>query len=189
MKTSLPDFIGEINRSKKSGLLSVNIKKANTLLKLYFRDGELYHIACGDSKGAACLTSVLGGDFSSYFFMPDVALQSSDSTLPPLEDIVRFFNNPTAAVEVAPHPGVSAGQPPRPPAAATAALEALRLALIRQIGPAGAKVLSRIVEQKLNAASPPTRDDLRRLIDLLKQEIDNPADRDVFLKEANAIFS
>ncbi len=189
MKTSLPDFIGEIHRSKKSGLLSVNIKKANTLLKLYFRDGELYNITCGGSKGAECLTSTLGGDFSSYFFMPDVALQASDSTLPPLEDIIRFFNNPTAAVEVASPPGVSAGQPPRPPAAATAVPEALKLALIRQIGPAGAKVLARIVEQKWNASSPPTHDDLRRLIDLLKQEIDSQADRDVFVKEANAILS
>jgi hypothetical protein len=53
----------------------------------------------------------------------------------------------------------------------------------------GAKVISRIVEQTWKASSPPTREELLQLIDLLKVEIENPDDRSVFVKEATAILS
>ena len=54
--------------------------------------------------------------------------------------------------------------------------------------PAGAKVMARLIEQKWHASSPPTREEFLRLVDLLKDEIENPDDRNEFLKEAARII-
>ena len=191
MKTALSEFIADINRSRKSGLLSITLKGANTLLKLFFRDGEVYHITCGNVRGAACLAQVTGGEFMEYFFMPNVALNVHDENLPSLMDIIGCCNAAGSAVEVSPHSRRGAGQTAivHTVGDQPAVLEDLKTALIRQIGPAGAKVMSRIVEQKWRASSPPTREEFLRLIDLLKAEIENPDDQNEFIKEAKAILS
>ena len=190
MKIALSEFIAEINRSRKNGLLSINVKNANTLFKLFFRDGEVYHITCGNVRGADCLAQVTGSDFAEYFFIPNMVLKVHDENLPSLADIIQCCSAAGSAVEVSPHTG-KGGQTAgaRDGSSLPAALEDLKLALIRQIGPAGAKVMSRIVEQKWQASSPPTREGLLRLVEFLKDEIENPDDRNEFLKEAAKIIS
>jgi hypothetical protein len=190
MTTSLSEFIAEINRSRKNGLLSVTVKGANTLLKLFFREGELYHLTFGNCKGAGCLARVLGNEFADYFFMPEVSLNVQDGDLPPLTDLIQLFRGKSGTYAAPPDAAVTAG----PPAAVKrgdllTAQEQIKLALIRQIGPAGAKVMTRTVEQKWQSASPPSKNDFLLLIDLLKDEIENANDRNEFLKEARAILS
>lgn len=189
MKTALSEFIEEINRNRKSGLLSITVKGANTLLKLFFREGEVYHATCGNVRGSACLAQASGNDFAEYFFMPDIALNVLDENLPPLADIIRYFSDASSAAEVQLRPGTGGASRGQSVSGPPTAQENLKLALIRQIGPVGAKVISRIVEQTWKASSPPTREELLQLIDLLKVEIENPDDRSVFVKEATAILS
>lgn len=192
MKTGLSEFIAEIYEGRKSGLLSIAVKGANTQLKLFFREGQLYHVTCGSVKGKECLAQAVGQEFSQYFFMPEVSLNVQDGNLPSLADIIQFFKAADKAVEVPAHSGTGGSRPSGaqsgggPPAAA---LEHLTLALVRQIGPAGAKVFSRTIEQKWRASSPATREDLIRLVNILKDEIENPDDRNEFLKEASTIIS
>ena len=191
MEIALSEFIAEINRSRKSGLLSIAVKGANTLLKLFFREGEIYHVTCGNVKGAECLAQAMGGEFAEYFFMPEVSLNVQEGNLPPLADIIRFFEAAGTAVEVPSHPGMGGSQQSRAQTggAPAAVQENLKLALIRQIGPAGAKVMSRTIEQKWRPSSPPTREELLSLVELLKDEIENPDDRNEFLKEATKTIS
>ncbi len=191
MKTGLSEFIAEINRSGKSGLLSIAVKGANTQLKLFFREGQLYHVTCGSVKGKECLAQAVGQEFSQYFFMPEVLLNVQDGNLPPLADIIQFFRAADRAVEVPAHSGTGGSRPSGAQIAgvSAAAQENIKLALVRQIGPAGAKVFSRTIEQKWRASSPATREDLIRLTDILKDEIENPDDRNEFLKEAARIIS
>ena len=191
MKTPLSEFIAEINRTRKTGLLSITVKGVNTQLKMFFREGDVYHITCGHVKGADCLAQAAGSEFAECFFMPEVSLNIHDGNLPPLADIIRFFKTAGTAVEVKQPDGKTA--PPAYPGAAgisdfAGTGEELKTALIRQIGPAGARVTARIIEQKWHASSPPTREELLRLVDLLKDEIENPDDRNEFLKEAAGII-
>lgn len=192
MKTGLSEFIAEIYEGRKSGLLSIAVKGVNTQLKLFFREGQLYHVTCGSVKGKECLAQAVGQEFSQYFFMPEVSLNVQDGNLPSLADIIQFFKAADKAVEVPAHSGTGGSRPSGaqsgggPPAAA---LEHLAMALIRQIGPVGAKVLSRTIEQKWHASSPHTREDLSSLVNILKDEIENPDDRKEFLKEAAKIIS
>jgi len=191
MKNSLSDFIAEINRNRKSGLLSVTIKGANKLLKLFFREGEIYYISCGDAKGWSCVAQAMGHELADYFFMPDVAFNHQDSTLPSLQEIIQYFK-----------PGTTAGDPGAAPMAAAVnapsngqifssaiVLDNLKLALTRQIGPAGGKVVKRIIEQQWRPSSTPTKEEYIQLIDLLKNEVENPEDRNLFIKEAREILS
>ncbi len=191
MKTPLSEFIAEINRTGKTGLLSITVKGVNTQLKMFFREGDVYHVTCGHVKGAECLAQATGNEFAECFFMPEVSLNVHDGNLPPLADIIRFFKTAGTAVAVK-QPDGKAAHPTYPGAAGVSDFagirEELKTALIRQIGPAGAKVMARTIEQKWNASSPPTREELLRLVDLLKDEIENPDDRNEFLKEATRII-
>ncbi|MEK6744666.1 MAG: DUF4388 domain-containing protein [Nitrospirota bacterium] len=190
MKTGLSEFIAEIYQGRKSGLLSIAVKGANTQLKLFFREGQIYHATCGNMKGKECLAQAIGHEFSQYFFMPDVSLNARDGNLPSLADIIQLFRAADKAVEMPARPATGDNQASRvQPGGPAAALEHLTLALIRQIGPVGAKVFSRTIEQKWHASPQPTREDLLRLVDILKDEIENPADRNEFLKETANIIS
>jgi len=190
MKKSLSEFISEINQSRKSGLLSITVKGANTLLKLYFRDGEIYHLTCGNMKGKGCLAQMTETEFADYFFMPNVTLNVVDENLPPLADIIHLFRNHRGTVETAPDPVAARGQPAGVKKGnLLSAQEQLTLALIRQIGPAGTKVSKRIVDEKWKSLSPPSRTDLLRLVNLFKDEIDSEEDRNEFLKETREIIS
>lgn len=66
--------------------------------------------------------------------------------------------------------------------------EELKVALIRQIGPAGGKVLKKIVEETWRVSSP-TKPDLRNLVGLLKNEIEDGENRNQFAKEAEKIIA
>jgi len=192
MKTSLPDYIIEINRNKKSGLLSIPVKGENKIkmLKLFFREGEVYHVACGDVKGWGCMAQMTASDFTDYFFMPDISLNVQDSNLPSLPVIIHYFKSAVAAVETAPGSQTVDSRPPGGTTVPSSAVhEKLKLALTRQIGPAGSKVLTRIVEQQWRPSSPPRKEDFLQLIEFLKNEIENSNDRNTFLKEAREILS
>jgi len=189
MKKTLSEFITEINQSRKSGLLSVTVKGANTLLKLFFREGEIYHLTCGNAKGAGCLAQVAGNEFADYFFMGNVSLNVNDGDVPPLTDIIQLFGNHSAAGEVLSDPALGRGQQSIKKGDLSMAQEQLKLALIRQIGPAGAKVVKKIVDEIWKPSSPPGKQDFLRLADLLKDEIESDEDRTQFLKETREILS
>jgi hypothetical protein len=189
MTMSLSEFITEINRSRKNGLLSITVKGANTLLKLFFREGELYHLTFGNCKGAGCIARVIGNEFAEYFFMPEVSLNVEAGDVPPLAEIIQLFRGKAGTQTAPPGSAVGGAQPVVKRGDLSSAQEQIKLALIRQIGPAGAKVMTKTAEQKWQAASPPSKNDFMLLIDLLKDEIDNADDRNEFVKEARAILS
>jgi len=190
MKNSLSDFIAEINRNRKSGLLSVTVKGANKLLKMFFREGEVYYISCGDAKGWSCVAQTTGYELADYFFMPDVSFNNQDGSLPSLQEIVQYFK-PGSTAAAPPAAAQAAGSPPSNGQVflPTIVLDNLKLALTRQIGPAGGKVVKRIVEQQWHPSSPPGKDDYLQLIEFLKNEIENPDDRSLFIQEARALLS
>jgi len=184
VKNTLSDFIAELNQNRKSGLLSVPVKGANKLLKLFFREGELYYVACGDAKGWSCVAQAGDCEHAEYFFMPDASFNAQDGSLPALQEIVHYFKS-SAMSGAAPGTAQTGGKT----GTAAGALDAITLALTRQIGPAGGKVVKRIVEQKWHPLSPPSKADYAQLIELLKNEIENADDRNLFIQEARELLS
>jgi hypothetical protein len=182
VKTSLSDLITDINRTRKTGLLSINIRGSSNLFKMFFKEGETYHIAFGNYKGSECLSNLDTLDFSEYSFISDIKLDLK-SDIPPTAQIVQLFKVIGKVVEEkggggTVSPGVSLD---------VRIGEALKTALTRQIGPAGGKVFTRVVEGKWRPSSTPTRDNLIELIELLKNEIDDADGKNEFVKEARKI--
>jgi len=191
MKFSLSEFITELNLGKKSGLLSVSVKSANTLLKIYFRDGDIYHVTFGNHRGSKSIEQVTKFELAEYIFIPDISMNISDTDLPPVTAIAELFRNGTAAGGVS----SASGTAERPAAAGGSAFssaatvqERLKTALVRQIGPAGTKVMAKIVSTQWHAPATPGREDYLRLVDLMKAEIENADDQNEFVKEAKTFL-
>lgn len=182
MKTSLSDLIADINRTRKTGLLSINIRGSTNLFKMFFKEGEIYHIAYGNYKGHECLSNLDTLDFSEYSFISDIKLDLK-SDIPPTAQIIQLFKVIGKIVEEKGGGGASSSG-----AGLDARIsEALKTALTRQIGPAGGKVFTKVVEGKWRSSSMPTRDNLLELIELLKGEIDDADSKNDFVKEARKI--
>jgi hypothetical protein len=186
----LSDFIAELNRNRKSGLLSVTVKGANKLLKLFFREGELYYVACGDAKGWSCVAQAGDCESSEYFFMPDASFNVQDSNLPALQEIIHYFKSTATSGDSAAGAKVAGNSPANGKTGSSpGVLENITLALTRQIGPAGGKVVKRIVEQQWHPSSPPSKADYAQLIEFLKNEVENADDRNLFIQEARELLS
>lgn len=191
MKQLLSDVIAELNRTKQSGQLSLSVKGGNSLFKIFFKDGKVYHITCGEKADADCLEIFDGSEFSEVFFLPNIRVDIPNVTVPPTEHLIQFFRDRQLTVEMKQPLAAGTGAASQAPAGANGFVriqEGLRVALIRQIGPVGGKVLLKVLQEKWNVASP-TKEDLRALIDLLKAEIDDAENKNEFAKEAEKLIS
>jgi hypothetical protein len=193
MKMTLSEIVADINRGKKTGILSIAIRGDDkNLLKIFFKDGDVYHLTCGAQKDFDCLGQCDTLDFSSSSFLPnaksDVARSAS---LPATSEIIRILEKKNVPIEVM---GLGAKTAAAGGAGAAASgnfakiQEELKVALIRQIGPAGGKVLKKVVEEAWHVSSP-TKADLQKLVGLLKDEIEDGENRNQFVKEAEKIIA
>ncbi len=189
MKTAIAEIVADINRKRKTGLLSVMVRDNNSLFKIYFRDGEIYHLSCGSLKGAECLRGIDQLEFSDCSFISEVKLDKGTGSVPSMEEILqRLANSAKTAVYKHPEGGGQASKTP-PTDNFAHIRNGLKVALMRQIGPVGDRVLSKIMDSKWRASSPPTSEEYRELINLLKEEIDDVSDRNTFEQEARHIIS
>jgi hypothetical protein len=184
MSILLAKIVGDVLDGKKTGVLTVFVKGGNHLLKLFFRDGECYHLTCGNLKNAECVDNLLSIELGDCLFVPDVKLDASGGgSVPSTDELIRKFTEMGVMVEakLADGGGKATG---KDDSADAKKLEMIKVALIRQIGPAGGKVMSRIVDGKWRASTPYSREDLDTLINLLKNEIDDQDAKNAFMTEA-----
>jgi hypothetical protein len=191
MRALLADVIAQVNQKKQTGQLSLTVKGGAGLFKIYFKDGEVYHMTCGNQTPSQCLESFDGSEFSECFFIPNIKVDIAQVVTPPTGHLIQFFQDRAITVELKqPMGGATAGQPAEPGTMDGFARiqEELKMALIRQIGPVGAKVLSNIVAHKWRVTTQ-AKEDLRNLVALLKEEIEDEENRKEFLSEAEKIIS
>lgn len=188
MKIALSEVVSDLNRNRKTGLLAVSVKGLNSLFKIFLRDGNIYHVACGSAKGSTCLAQCDEMEFSGYSFLPDIVLEVSGENMPPTGELIQYLQ--VAGKTVDAQEGSSGETQVNSGASAFPRIrEQLKAALIDQVGPAGAKAFTRIVEEKWRPSSTPSREDLVKLVDLLRNVIDDVNDRQQFFKDATRIIS
>jgi hypothetical protein len=121
-------------------------------------------------------------------FIPGTELDKGSADLPATSDIIRTVMTSRKTVLFR---GFSGADQETGQARAADGIEPLRRALItafvRQVGPAGERIFGKIVKENWDSSSSIQRKDIIHLIDLLKKEIDDPADRRHFSEEAHAI--
>jgi hypothetical protein len=182
---TLDSVVSDISQKKKTGMLSVMIKDGNQLLKIYFIDGEIHHILYTDQKDSACLDCLDSIEISECFFLSGVKSNLSGRISMPTSQIIGRL---TASNKSVVCKDMGEGAVPEGFQGFAAIRDRLKAALIRQIGPVGNIVFPKAVE-KWTAASPPTKQGLGALVNLLKEEIDDPKNRAEFVTEANKIIS
>lgn len=188
---TLADVLSDIHRSKNTGLLSITISNDNNQFKVYFLNGDIYHLTYGGKQDAECLQNCTGYNFSSCFFLPNFRLESKKAALPGTVEIIARFGAHTGSIEVKHSDGRAlqpTGMTPEIGAQYARMRDGLKVALIRQIGPAGGKVFSKIVEEKWRVASP-GKADFQNLVALLSTEIDDADNQKQFRSEAEKIIS
>ncbi len=193
MKTTIADIVTHLHQGRKTGLLTLRVVQSSNLFKMFFREGNIYHISYGNIKGAECLTNIDALDFSDYSFITDIKLDISGGGLPATPEIIKLLQMVEKMVEsrsgeVAATPANAGSSKAFESGVFLQLREKLKVALVRQIGPVGGKIFTKIVEQRWQAQSPPQKNDLLNLISLLKEEIDDMNDRKAFLNEANEII-
>jgi hypothetical protein len=193
MEMTLFEVVADINRNKKTGILSIAIKGDDkNLLKMFFKDGDVYHLTCGSQKDADCVSKCDTMDFSSCSFLPNAKAEASqNASLPPTSVIIQMLEKKNARVVITGSFGEKAAPAGGVGTAASGDFvrirEELKVALIRQIGPAGGKVLSKVIDEKWRVATP-TKADLQKLVGLLKEEIEDAANQAQFAKDAEKII-
>ncbi len=184
MNILLAKIVADINEGRRTGVLTVLVKGTNHLLKLFFKDGNVYHITCGSLRDNECFASINTMEFGDCMFLPDVKLDAKAGAVPPTAELIQQLKVWSKMVESR-LGSEGSGSIGSEDSGDVKQLEEIKVALIRQIGPAGAKVMSRIIAEKWHASMPFTREDIETLINLLQVEIDDQDGRKAFIKEAN----
>ena len=188
------DVLQSILRGRQTGQLAITLKGVGNHCKIFFSEGRINHMVCGRQLGAACLDTLIAGNISECFFIPDLKTSNIQTAGLETEQVIRELNERGVTVEVRAFlldkSGASAAAiQNRAPIAAGATSDILRIqeglkaALVDQLGPFGARIFTKVVEKKWGVMSP-TKEDILKLVDLLKDEIEDEEGRREFLAEA-----
>ncbi|NLI30740.1 MAG: DUF4388 domain-containing protein [Nitrospiraceae bacterium] len=192
MNKKLSDLIIELCSAQKTGQLTLPIHGGSHHLKIFLRDGKLYHLACGKMSGVECLQLFSSATITDGFFLPNLKTSIIQSDLPSAAEIARHAEHLT--IEFSARESVDAGQTSTSSAAPvsgtsaqgfSAVSDGLKTALMKQVGPIGAKIMTRLVAQWLSS---PQSNDLSALVRLLSEQIDDLENRNIFLREAENLL-
>jgi hypothetical protein len=183
--STLDSVVSDISQKKKTGMLSVMVKVSNQLFKIYFADGEISHLFYGNRKNSDCFSDLEVLEFADCFFLSGAKSNTAERIDIPTSKIIERLKAANKSV-LCKDMGEGAVRESLQDFAALR--DRLKAALIRQIGPVAEIVFPKIIG-KWTAASPPTKQNLLELLDILKEEIDDPKNRAEFVTEANKIIS
>jgi hypothetical protein len=178
------EVTADIIQKKQTGLLSVIVKNGKHHLKIFFSDGEVYYVAYGDLKDAECMEACENFELSEFFFASGVRVTAKEKCCLSTSAIITQLRK---CIDKSEPPGIkskNAGDPGN----FSVIRDKLKVAIIRQVGPVGEILFSSILDE-WRPSSPPTRQQLVELIDLMKERIEDEKSKKEFTNEANAIIS
>ncbi|MEN2994303.1 MAG: hypothetical protein ABDH19_03010 [Thermodesulfovibrio sp.] len=177
MTKSLADVIEGLYKNKSTGLLTVIFLENKNLLKFYFKEGEVYHISFGWKKGLQCLHEI---NFDNSFlcqFIPQISVNVESETLS-TKEIIKYFKSMKNFVNSDSFSSLEFQK----------IKDAITTALIRQLGPIGNKIIDKYIAEKWILTTPPSKKDFLNLINLLKDEIEDPISKNDFLNEVSSFI-
>ncbi len=190
MKVDLSEVLTDLWRKRKTGLFSLSVHDSNRLFKIFLKEGEVYRISFGNLRGPGCLPLFDELDFKSSFFLPSIELAGERENIPQTPDLISLFKITGKLIDLKKYDHkVSSSSNNEPINNVNRVLDELQAALVEQVGPAGLKAFKRIVEEKWQSVSSPTKEDIQLLVNLLKDLIEDTKDRHIFVVAANRLLS
>lgn len=181
MKKNLADVVDSLFKAKSTGLLTISFSSEKNLLKFYLRNGEIYHISFGFKKGIECLNEIALRQPVSYNFISQISIDITSNDIPSTEDIIKNLKGMNKFVASSDSSIIQSSDFQK-------IKEGIKTALIRQIGPIGGKITEKYITEKWIPSEPPSKEDFLRLVDMLKDEIEDPQSKKEFLQEVNKIL-
>jgi hypothetical protein len=165
---------------------------------MFFSDGKISHIACGKQVDSYCLDTILSSETLECFFIPHLKTSNVDKTNLTTEQVIKIIEDKKITVEFRSISASAVGaRTPMPPEKSSPKVsgqinffkirEGLTAALTNQVGPFGSLIIARVIEKKWGV-SEPTREDIEKLIDMLKKEIEDEENQKEFLSEAKKLL-
>lgn len=170
MKLHLADIIEKLHKEKKTGMLNIAMTSDKMLFKIYFKNGEIYHISYGFKKGMESLKSIFDKELSVGNFIPDVALDLISNDLPKTREIIEFLKNTNLRLSFCSNFVHSDNRLYK-------IRDKLKRALIAQIGPIGSKIVDNVIQDKLNAKTLNAKSDILELVEILSEEIEDEEEK------------
>jgi hypothetical protein len=98
----LADLLQELHDMKKTGALYVSVvETSEDLFRIFFRDGDIYHIRYGSAIGNDCLDILEYYNlWSSTFFEGIVAPKNAISNIPKTQEIISMIRGLNKKVKV-----------------------------------------------------------------------------------------
>jgi hypothetical protein len=198
LKSLLGNVLQQLATERRTGQLAIVMKGADHHCRVFMREGAIYHIACGRQSHSECLDFIISGDISECFFIPNLKTSSTQTCPFTTDQIIGKLNAHGVLVDfkamsgAVRDPSVSSVRGTTSSSAGNALdfqriQEGIKVALIRQIGPVGARIMARVMEQKWRVLSP-TKEDIADLIRILQFEIDDYESRTEFVIETKALL-
>ncbi|HTF99872.1 MAG TPA: hypothetical protein VK654_04695 [Nitrospirota bacterium] len=168
-----------IVQQKQTGLLSIVAKNSAHHVKIFFNQGEIYHLLFGNLKDADCLNACQDAELMDYFYSDGIKVSSTGKFPIPSDIIIDFFKKCLSKKKPA-GPGITKS--------AAEIRTQLETALTRQIGPI-AKIIFSTIQKQWHASSSPTSQEFQSLIELIAEKIEDASSKKVFTEEARRIIA
>ncbi len=181
MKQSLSEILAKLHESKETGIFSIIFASEKNLLKFYLRDGEIYHISFGLKKGLQCLNELHNREPISYNFVPNIEIDMKSEDIlstAKLLDSLKQIDKPISSQEIS---SIKSAEFQK-------IKEQIKISLIKQIGPIGGKIIEKYIDEKWFPSNPLTKNDILKLVDMLKDEIEDLQSKKEFLSEVNKLL-
>jgi hypothetical protein len=178
------DITNDIIQNKQTGLLSLVAKNGKYHVKVFFAEGEIYRVAYGELKDADCLDACETLELSECFFTSGAQITTNEKCSVPTSTIIEHLTKCLGKTGGLQSSGTGAGGTQN----LSVIRDRLKVALMRQVGPVGEILCSRIFEQ-WHPSSPPTKQQLVELVGLMKESIEDDGNKKEFEKEAGTIIT
>ena len=85
MIATVREVIQKLHQERRSCILAFQLERQEHLLKLYFRDGDILHLAHGSRKDGECLPLMREGFYKTYSYVDDDGARMPRGSLSPAE--------------------------------------------------------------------------------------------------------
>lgn len=169
MQKNLADILTEVSGAGATGILSLSMSNDAALFKIFFKNGNVYHITHGTCRDRECLATMADRPFTQGSFLPGAHIDIKDATVIPHDDIMAAARIANKMITWAGKGGAGSGQNGKADSQLAnvdpAVIDRIGDELLNMVGPIAPMVLSNAYEAcALKQGAAVAKSDFQRLL-------------------------